>query len=297
MQEFRRTDVAPTLSRWIGAACLSVAVALAGLSPATPAGAEEVDLELVLAVDVSFSMDEDEQRLQRLGYVEAILSAEVLAAIKDGIHGKIAIAYMEWAGAAEQRVVVDWQVISDRNSAEAFTAKLGQQPIRRVFRTSISEALSVATDLIAENGYEGIRKVIDVSGDGPNNQGRLVTTARDRAVEAGITINGLPLMLKRSANSYFDLPNLDAYYHDVRDRGERRLPRTGARHRGVRRGGPPQARARDRRRPAGAGDGRAGADGPCRSTLSAPSARGSGGAASGTTRAPPTAGRCAAQRP
>ena len=212
MQEFRRTDAAPTPSRWLAAACLSMAITAGSFWPATPASAEEVDLELVLAVDVSFSMDEDEQRLQRLGYVEAIRSAEVLAAIKDGIHGKIAIAYMEWAGAAEQRVVVDWQVIGDAASAEAFTAQLGQQPIRRVFRTSISEALSVATDLIAENGYEGIRKVIDVSGDGPNNQGRLVTSARDRAVAAGITINGLPLMLKRSANSYFDLPNLDEYY-------------------------------------------------------------------------------------
>ena len=218
MLEFRRTDVAaPTPSpwpaaHWLAAACLSVTAALSGLWPATPASAEEVDLELVLAVDVSFSMDEDEQRLQRLGYVEAIRSAEVLAAIQDGITGKIAVAYMEWAGAAEQRVVVDWQVISDRSSAEAFTARLGRQPIRRVFRTSISEALAVATDLIAENGYEGIRKVIDVSGDGPNNQGRIVTAARDRAIAAGITINGLPLMLKRSANSYFDLPNLDEYY-------------------------------------------------------------------------------------
>jgi hypothetical protein len=213
MQEFHRTDVAaPTPSRWLAAACLSVAAALGGLWPAGPASAEEVDLELVLAVDVSFSMDEDEQRLQRLGYVEAIRSGEVLAAIQDGITGKIAVAYMEWAGAAEQRVVVDWQVISDAASAEAFTARLGQQPIRRVFRTSISEALAVATDLIAENGYEGIRKVIDVSGDGPNNQGRLVVAARDRAIAAGITINGLPLMLKRSANSYFDLPNLDEYY-------------------------------------------------------------------------------------
>jgi hypothetical protein len=193
-------------------AALAVATVAATLWPATPASAEEVDLELVLAVDVSFSMDEDEQRLQRLGYVEAIRSAEVLAAIQDGIHGKIAVAYMEWAGAAEQRVVVDWQVISDAASAEAFTARLAQQPIRRVFRTSISEALAVATDLIAENGYEGIRKVIDVSGDGPNNQGRLVVAARDRAIAAGITINGLPLMLKRSANSYFDLPNLDEYY-------------------------------------------------------------------------------------
>jgi len=190
-------------------------LALAGL-PAlavTPArAAEAVDLELVLAVDVSFSMDEDEQRLQRVGYVEAIRSPEVLAAIRDGVYGKVAVAYMEWAGAAEQRVVVDWRVISDAASAEAFTAMLQRQPIRRVFRTSIAEAVATATDLIAGNGYEGIRKVIDVSGDGPNNQGRIVTAARDRAIAAGITINGLPLLLKRSANSYFDLPNLDEYY-------------------------------------------------------------------------------------
>lgn len=213
MQVFRRTVVVPpSPSRWLAAVLVGAAATVASLWPALPATAEEVDLELVLAVDVSFSMDEDEQRLQRLGYVEAIRSAEVLAAIKDGVHGKIAVAYMEWAGAAEQRVIVDWQVVTDAVSAAAFTAQLDQQPIRRVFRTSISEAIAVATDLIAENGYEGIRKVIDVSGDGPNNQGRIVTSARDRAIGAGITINGLPLMLKRSANSYFDLPNLDEYY-------------------------------------------------------------------------------------
>lgn len=212
MQEFRRPVVTPFRLRWLAGAVLSASLVFGGVPCAMPASAAEVDLELVLAVDVSFSMDADEQRLQRLGYIEAIRSAEVMAAIRDGIHGKIAVAYMEWAGAAEQRVLVDWQEISDESSAEAFASALLQQPLRRVFRTSISEALSVATDLIAENGYEGIRRVIDVSGDGPNNQGRLVTAARDRAVAAGITINGLPLMLKRPTSSYFDLPDLDRYY-------------------------------------------------------------------------------------
>jgi hypothetical protein len=203
-----RSRIGLALARFVGGASLAAAVAISGPSLA----AEDVDLELVLAVDVSFSMDEDEQRLQRLGYVEAIRSPEVLAAIRDGVTGKVAVAYMEWAGAADQRVVIDWRVISDAASAETFATALQQRPLRRVFRTSISEALAVATDLIAENGYEGIRKVIDVSGDGPNNQGRIVTAARDRAIAAGITINGLPLQLKRSTNSYFDLPNLDEYY-------------------------------------------------------------------------------------
>jgi hypothetical protein len=203
-----RSRIGSALARATGGVTLMAAAAIAGPSLA----AEDVDLELLLAVDVSFSMDEDEQRLQRLGYVEAIRSPEVLAAIRNGVTGKVAVAYMEWAGAAEQRVVVDWRVISDAASAETFAAALELRPLRRVFRTSISEALAVGTDLIAENDYEGIRKVIDVSGDGPNNQGRIVTAARDRAIAAGITINGLPLQLKRSANSYFDLPNLDEYY-------------------------------------------------------------------------------------
>ena len=194
----------------VGAAL--AAGAAAGGAAAPRAAAEEVDLALVLAVDISFSMDLDEQRLQRLGYVAAITSPEVLAALRGGLIGRIAVAYVEWAGAGEQHLVVDWTTISDEASAKAFADTLVVQPLRRAFRTSISEAVAFSTDLLERNGYEAVRRVIDVSGDGPNNQGRLVTFARDRAISRGITINGLPLLLKRSANSYFDIPDLDRYY-------------------------------------------------------------------------------------
>lgn len=194
----------------VGAALAAVAAFVGAGAPR--AAAEEVDLALVLAVDISFSMDLDEQRLQRLGYVAAITSPEVLAAVRGGLIGRIAVAYVEWAGAGEQHLVVDWTTISDEASAKAFADTLMVQPLRRAFRTSISEAVAFSTDLLERNGYEAVRRVIDVSGDGPNNQGRLVTFARDRAIGRGITINGLPLLLKRSANSYFDIPDLDRYY-------------------------------------------------------------------------------------
>lgn len=203
-----------TLARRLAAAArrLAAPLAAAGLLAAAPAAAEEVDLELVLAVDISFSMDVEEQRLQRLGYLNAITSQEVVAAIRTGILGRVAVAYVEWAGAAEQHVVVDWQVISDQASADAFAEALTRAPLRRAFRTSIAEAIAFSTDLIETNGYEAMRHVIDVSGDGPNNQGRIVTSMRDRAVAQGITVNGLPLLLKRAYNSYFDIPDLDRYY-------------------------------------------------------------------------------------
>ena len=195
---------------FVGVACAALAAFVGAGVPR--AAAEEVDLALVLAVDISFSMDLDEQRLQRLGYVAAITSPEVLAAVRSGLLGRIAVSYVEWAGAGEQHLVVDWTTISDEASAKAFADTLVVQPLRRAFRTSISEAVAFSTDLLEESGYAAVRRVIDVSGDGPNNQGRLVTLARDRAVDRGITINGLPLLLKRSQNSYFDIPDLDRYY-------------------------------------------------------------------------------------
>ncbi len=172
----------------------------------------EVDLELVLAVDVSYSMDIDEQREQRLGYAQAITSPQVLSAIQSGLTGRIAVSYMEWAGAYSQRTIVDWQVIDDAASAKRFADRLMQAAQVRIFRTSISEALVEAGRMIRDNRYEGLRKVIDVSGDGPNNQGRLVETAREAILADGITINGLPIMIKRPGVNWYDIPNLDEYY-------------------------------------------------------------------------------------
>jgi hypothetical protein len=174
----------------------------------------EVDVELVLAVDISYSMDEDELALQRQGYVEAITSRDFLIALKDGIHGKVAVTYMEWAGASEQRVLIPWRIIDGPDSAQAFAEILSRQPIRRVFRTSISGALLVAERLFDESPYRGIRRVVDVSGDGPNNQGQLIEPTRDALVAKGIVINGLPIVLKRPNATTMDIAQLDIYYED-----------------------------------------------------------------------------------
>ena len=192
----------------------ALATGMATLAPvsADAAGMTEVDLELVLAVDVSFSMDLSEQRLQRDGYVAALRSPEVAGAIAQGMLGRIAVLYPEWGGATDQAVVVDWTVLSDAASITAFADTLAAAPIRRVYRTSISGALLKAHALLEDNAIRGLRRVVDVSGDGPNNQGRPVLEARAEALADGITINGLPLMLSRPTATPFDIADLDAYY-------------------------------------------------------------------------------------
>lgn len=173
-----------------------------------------VDVELVLAVDVSWSMDLDEQRLQRRGYVEAIRDPAVVKAIQRGDWGRIAVTYVEWAGVGLQRTVVPWRVIETPADAEAFAQDLDGAAIGRMRRTSISSALIASADLF-DNGIDGFRRVIDVSGDGPNNMGLLVTEARDQVIGRGITINGLPIMIKeRISGDYFQIENLDEYYAD-----------------------------------------------------------------------------------
>ena len=173
-----------------------------------------VDIELVLAVDISYSMDPDELALQRDGYAKAITSREFLRALRDGIHGKIAVTYFEWAGAFEQKVVVPWRLIDGPEAADSVAAEIANAPIRRAARTSISGALLFATSLFDSSGYRGIRRVIDVSGDGANNHGQLVVVARDEVLSKGITINGLPIMLKRPSFSTMDIDMLDIYYED-----------------------------------------------------------------------------------
>jgi hypothetical protein len=200
------------LRRFVLALGLLAGLSAAGLPP-SPASAEtEVDLALVIAVDISFSMDPDEQNLQREGFVQAFRSAEVQDAIARGLTGRIAVVYMEWAGAGDQRVIVPWTLVEGRDSANAFAAQLEQQPTHRAARTSISGALDFAVKLLGDSPVAPMRRVIDVSGDGPNNQGRPVQVARAAALAAGITINGLPIMLK--APGYFDIPDLDLYYRD-----------------------------------------------------------------------------------
>ncbi|MBM6595045.1 DUF1194 domain-containing protein [Microvirga pudoricolor] len=178
-----------------------------------PAAAQtEVDLALVLAVDISYSMDTEEQALQREGFAEAFRSPLVHDAIRGGMIGKIAVTYMEWAGSADQKVIVPWTILDNSESLMAFADKIANTPLRRAQRTSIASAIDYSVDLLAKSGVTATRQVIDVSGDGPNNQGRIITQARDDAINKGIVINGLPLMLKKPG--YLDIPELDAYFRD-----------------------------------------------------------------------------------
>jgi hypothetical protein len=177
-------------------------------------GSLQVDAELVLAVDISYSMDPEEQALQREGYVFALTSAEFLNALKGGMHGRIAVSYVEWAGIAEQRLVIPWRLVDGDAGASAFAAEIMAAPYRRAYRTSIAGALRFSAPLFENNGFQGIRRIIDVSGDGTNNQGPLVTVVRDEVVAKGVTINGLPIMLKRPNAATMDIDNLDVYYED-----------------------------------------------------------------------------------
>jgi hypothetical protein len=173
-----------------------------------------VDVELVIAVDVSYSMDPDEQALQREGYVLALTSKEFLQALRQGPHGKIAVTYFEWAGQSDQKILMPWRVIDGPEAADAVAAELTRAPYRRASRTSISGGLRFAKPLFDDSGYKGLRRVIDVSGDGANNAGPLVVPTRDDVLAAGITINGLPIMLKRPYVGTMDIENLDVYYED-----------------------------------------------------------------------------------
>lgn len=198
----------------VAALCLASA-AQPQETPSSPVPQEEVDLELVIAVDISMSMDIDEQEVQRAGYVAAFRDSGVIDAIETGLHGRIAVAYLEWAGIRDQRVTVDWRLVEDRETAEAFAAELEGRPFWRARRTSISQALLTAAELFEDSGYRGLRRVVDMSGDGANNQGLVVTDARAHVLARGITINGLPLMLKDpDPYSDFELVDLDLYYED-----------------------------------------------------------------------------------
>ena len=173
-----------------------------------------VDIELILAVDVSYSMDMDELAVQREGYAQAIVSKEFLQALKAGQTGKIAVTYFEWAASNDQKIIIPWRVIDGPETADAVAEEILKTPIRRASRTSISGAINFAMPLFEENPYHGLWRVIDISGDGPNNNGLPVIGARDAALEKGITINGLPIMVKEPSYSTMDIENLDFYYED-----------------------------------------------------------------------------------
>ena len=172
-----------------------------------------VDLELVLAVDVSGSVDWQEAALQRNGYVQALRSRELISAVKSGVLGKIAITYVEWAGDEIQSTVLDWAVIKDEKSALAFSQALDKAPIDSGPWTSIGSLIHYALPLLRQNRFQGTRRVIDISGDGPNNTGPLVLEARQLAIKRGITINGLPIINDRlQPSGRRQIANLDKYY-------------------------------------------------------------------------------------
>ena len=173
-----------------------------------------VDVELVIAVDVSYSMDLDELAIQREGYAQAIVSKEFLQAMKTGPNSKLVVTYFEWSASSDQKIIIPWRVIDGPESADAVANEIMKTPVRRGSRTSISGAINFAMPLFDESPYHGLRRVIDISGDGPNNNGAPVADARAAALEKGITINGLPIMVKEPSYATMDIDDLDLYYED-----------------------------------------------------------------------------------
>ena len=191
--------------------CLIFALALVAWSAPAVAAQQQVDLKLVLAVDVSGSIDNDELRLEREGTADAFLDPAVIKAIQSGSVGRIAVAMIDFSSNPYNRIVVDWHIVGDRASAARFAELVRATPRTLGHRTSISSALEIASLLLeaSDKDITATRKVIDVSGDGPNNAGDHMTPVHDKTVANGIVINGLPVM-DEQANGYF--PDLDKYY-------------------------------------------------------------------------------------
>ena len=175
---------------------------------------EPVDVLLVLAVDVSRSVDDDEARLQREGYRAAVSDPQVIEAIRGGMIGAIGLAYVEWAGAEYQRLVLPWMRIGGVAEARAWSERLAEAPRASLSWTSISGGLDFSRTVLAQAPYEATRRVIDVSGDGVNNSGGPVELARDRLVAEGVTINGLPIVNDRPTFGRMPPIPLDEYYRD-----------------------------------------------------------------------------------
>jgi hypothetical protein len=199
-------------------ALLVLILAGAAVLPALAQAAEQVDLLLVLAADVSRSVDSGKFQLQREGYAAAVSDRHVLDAIRSGRTGRIALTYVEWSGIGSQRVVIDWTTISDADSAKVFGDRLLEAPRSFADRTSISGAIEFAMSHLARAPYESARRTIDVSGDGTNNSGRDVSLARDEALAQGITINGLVILSETPLAWNPDHTNppggLDNYYRN-----------------------------------------------------------------------------------
>lgn len=179
----------------------------------TFATGKRVDLELVLAIDVSRSIDEREAQLQRQGTADALRNPSVIRAIGGGYFKRIAVAYIDYSSAAYNEVIVNWMVIKDQISAEKFVRSLNEAPLTYGRRTSISDVIEQAVRMIEQNDFQGTRRTIDIAGDGPNNHGRLVNEVRNEAIAKRITINGLPIINQTGgAGAAFWLSDLDKYY-------------------------------------------------------------------------------------
>jgi len=192
---------------------LSMLLAVILLVIATPARAQlEVDVEIVMAGDISSSMDMGELYLQRQGHIAALRHPDVLRAIRSGLHGRIAATYFEWSDPYLQRVVLPWTIIEDEASAEAAAQLIEAAPPLSGIRTSISGAIDRARVMFQENGYSGTRRIIDISGDGENNAGRPLAAARADALAEGIVINGLAIMLRARPGGTGESDTLDQYF-------------------------------------------------------------------------------------
>lgn len=189
-----------------GTGWLLAVVLGSGLATAQPAAAKSVDLALVLAVDVSGSVNNERFELQRRGYAEAFASREVMDAIAAGENHAIIVTLVEWSGAGHQRQMIGWTLVEDPASAESFGSAIAEASRAFADWTSISGAIDYSMALFAQAPAESARRVIDISGDGINNNGRSVLEARDAAVNAGVTLNGLPILT--------EYPDLDAYYQE-----------------------------------------------------------------------------------
>ncbi|CAN5901856.1 hypothetical protein BH11PSE3_BH11PSE3_25900 [soil metagenome] len=201
------------MAKLLRIAALLFVLACAATVPARAQDRQEVDLALVLAIDISGSIDPDEAKLQRQGYVQAFRDPVIIKAILGGSHGRIAVAYYEWSDSYLQRLLIDWTLLDSEAAILAFTARLAGAPISIARRTSISGAIRYAIPLFGRSPYEPERKVLDISGDGSNNDGGLVTDIRYDALKERIIINGLPIMNDRP--NPFGFPNetdLDVYY-------------------------------------------------------------------------------------
>jgi hypothetical protein len=202
------------LAKQLGALLVVASLGLAaGPSAAQAGGKIRVDIRLVLAVDVSQSMDYNEHELQKNGYVTAFRDPVVIRAITGGHEGRIAVTYLEWGGAYDPRPTIPWTIIDSPAAALAFADRLANEPVISEQRTSISNALLASTLLLQQSNFATHRDVIDVSGDGANNTGPQVDKTRDEVLKQGIVINGLPIMI-RPPTQFYDIEHLDRYYKD-----------------------------------------------------------------------------------